>query len=352
MEITKTIASLINSGADVSDILLESDGPVRLKTARGWKKAEELGAPSWSDIGEFLYEIDQGWEISIKIGAINRPLSIGSHRLRINAYLAFSGRKMMLSIRLIPSSPLTISQAGLPAACRLLLESASGLILISGPTGSGKTTSMAAMVDVLNDTRNGHIVTIEDPIEFIFECKNAVFSQREVGVDCEGFFDGVKDSLRQRPDVIVIGEIRDRDTAEQAIIAGESGHLVLGTLHAGSAAGTITKLLGYFNGQEREGKLQSLSENLIGIVNQTLIPKKEAGYALAVDFIANQKRQHSRILGEPDKLQMALERNEDGMSIDLATSIKKLIASGVVEKQDALKAIVGNSSVYEKVRAI
>lgn len=349
MSFSKTLIDLINTNSDVSDILVKSESPLTLKTSRGWVQAQ-VSPPSWGDISDFLFEIDQGWEMAIKSGAINRPLSLNNYRLRINAYLAFSGSKLMMSIRLIPVTPLTLSQAGLPAATRLLLESTSGLILVSGPTGSGKTTSMAAMVDVLNETRNSHIIIIEDPIEYVFDRKKAVFSQREVGVDCENFFDGVKDALRQRPDVVVIGEIRDRDTAEQAIIAGESGHLVIGTLHAGSAVGTISKLLGYFNGQEREGKLQSISENLVGIINQTLIPKKDGGYALAVDFIANQKRQYSRILGETDKLQSALDRNEDGVSIDLATSIKRLINAGVVEKQDAVKAIIGNSAVYDKVR--
>lgn len=352
MNISKVIIDLVDSGADVSDILVESEAPIMLKTSRGWREAEGVAVPSWSDISAFLYDIDPGWELAIKCGAINKPLGLQSHRLRVNAYLAFSGRKLMLSIRLIPVKPLTMGEAGLPAAARLMLESTNGLILISGPTGSGKTTSMAAMVDVINETRNAHIITIEDPIEFVFERKKAVFSQREVGVDCEGFFDGVKDALRQRPDVVVIGEIRDRDTAEQAIIAGESGHLVLGTLHAGSAAGTLSKLLGYFNAQEREGKLQSLAENLVGIVHQTLIPKKDGGYALAVDFIANHKRQYSRVLGEPDKLQMSLDRNEDGVSIDLATSIKKLVQAGVVDKADALKAVIGNAVVYDKVRAL
>ena len=353
MSITKVIFDIIKNGRDYSDILIESEAPIMVKTARGWiPYTVDEYVPSWGDIADFLFEIDQGWEMAIKQGAINRPLSLSSHRLRVNAYLAFSGRKLMLSIRIVPSKPLPLNQTGLPTPVRLLLESTNGLILVSGATGSGKTTSMASMIDVINENRNSHIITIDDPIEFIFERKQAVFSQREVGVDCEGFFDGVKDALRQRPDVLGIGEIRDRDTAEQVIIAGESGHLVMGTLHAGSAVGTISKLLGYFNGQEREGKLQSIAENLVGIIHQTLIPKKDGGYALAVDFIANHKRQYSRVLGDPDKLQNMLDRNEDGVSVDLATSIKRLVQSGVVDKADAVKAVIGNFLVYDKIRNI
>jgi twitching motility protein PilT len=349
--ISQTLLGMIGSGVPFSDILLESEGPIMLKTSRGWVDSGELEYPSWTDISDFLAELDPAWESALKDGAMNRPLDLYSCRLRINAYLAFGGSKLMASVRLVPSDPPTLAELGLPPATRLLIENPSGLILISGPTGSGKTTSMAAMVDVVNETRNAHIITIEDPIEFVFKRKRSIFSQREIGVDSGSFFDGVKDAMRQRPDVIVIGEIRDRDTAEQAIIAGESGHLVIGTMHSGSAVGTISKLLGFFGSQERESKLQSLAGSLVGIVNQTLISRKDGnGYALAVDFIANHKRQHSRVLHDPDKLQASLDRNEDGVSVGLAASVTKLIQSGIVDKAEAAKAVAGNASVYDKIR--
>jgi twitching motility protein PilT len=351
LNFSETIFDLIASGRSFSDILVESEGPIMLKTAQGWVDSGIVDFPSWSDISDFLAGLDPSWEMVIKEGAMNRPLDLHSCRLRINAYLAFGGKSLMASIRIIPNNPPVLADLGLPAATRLLLENPNGLILVSGPTGSGKTTSLAAMVDVINETRNAHIITIEDPIEFVFNRKKSVFSQREIGVDSASFFVGVKDAMRQRPDVIVIGEIRDRDTAEQAIIAGESGHLVIGTLHAGSAVGTISKLLGFFTAQERESRMNSLAGSLVGIVNQSLIPRKDGnGYALAVDFIANHKRQHSRVLHDPDKLQASLDRNEDGVSVGLASSVTKLIQSGVVDKADAAKAVAGNASVYDKIR--
>lgn len=349
--LSETILELIGSNASFSDILLESEAPIMLKTSRGWVDSDVLDIPSWVNISEFLDGIDPGWSKAIEGGAINKPLNLHSCRLRVNAYLAFGGKKLMASIRRVPNNPPALAETGLPATVRLLLENPSGLILISGPTGSGKTTSMASMVDVINDTRNAHIITIEDPIEFVFQRKRAVFSQREIGVDCPSFFDGVKDAMRQRPDVIVIGEIRDRDTAEQAILAGESGHLVVGTLHAGSAVGTLSKLLGFFTSQEREGKLQSLATSLVGVINQTLIPRKDdEGYALAVDFFANHKRQHSRLLGDPEKVQGVIDRNEDGVSVSLAESATKLIQAGTVDKAEAAKAFAGNAAVYDKIR--
>lgn len=349
--LSQTILNLIGSDVAFSDVLVESEGPIMLKTSRGWIDSGEVDYPSWTDISEFLDGLDPSWNSAIQQGAINRPLDLHSCRLRINAYLAFGGKSLMASVRLIPNDPPTLADLGLPAATRLLMENPSGLILISGPTGSGKTTSMAAMVDVINETRNAHVITIEDPIEFVFKRKKSIFSQREIGVDSHSFFDGVKDAMRQRPDVIVIGEIRDRETAEQAIIAGESGHLVVGTLHAGSAVGTLSKMLGFFSAQERESKLQSLAGSLVGIVNQTLISRKESGgYALAVDFLANHKRQHSRALADQDKLQASMDRNEDGVSIGLAASVTKLIQTGIVDKAEAAKAVAGNASVYDRIR--
>lgn len=341
------LIGLLNSKTKFSDIRFESEGMVMIKTSQGWIDSGVLEDPTFVDISDFLGSLDTNWEESIKKGSLNRPLDLTSWRLRINAYLAFGGKKLMMSIRKIPVNIPSIQETGLPSSIRILLESTSGLILITGPTGSGKTTTMAAMVDVINSSRNAHILTIEDPIEFLHSYKSSIFSQREIGVDCDSFSEGVKDALRQRPDVIVIGEIRDKETAEQAITAGESGHLVIGTLHASSAAGTVGKLLGFFNADERDSKLQSIQGSLIAVINQTLIPKKDHdGHALAVDFMANHKRQYSKILADTDKVSAMIERKDDGdISISLSESIAKLISSGTVDKIDAAKAVDRKSVV-------
>jgi len=347
------LLTLLNSDKQFSDIRLESDAPVMIKTSQGWVDAHFFDYISVDEIRDFLQKLEPNWEHLLdKHGSINRPLNLQNWRLRINAYLAFGGTKQMASIRKVPVNAPSIQEVGLPTTTRALLESTSGIILISGPTGAGKTTSMAAMVDVINATRNAHVLSIEDPIEFLHKGKKSIFSQREIGVDCMSFSDGVKDALRQRPDVIVIGEIRDKETAEQAILAGESGHLVIGTLHASSAAGTVTKLLGFFNADERESRLQSLSSSLIGVFNQTLIPKKSGdGYALAVDFIANHKRQYSKVLGDPSQITLTMERKDkDDLSIMLADSVTKLIQDNIVDKAEAARCVSGNAAVYDKLR--
>ena len=350
-EFLNKLFAVLDSESVYSDFLLESDGPVMVRGYDGWVNAPLTEKPSKETIGKFIETLDPLWEDTIKKSAINRPLSLQTCRLRVNAYMACGGMKLMASIRRIPKTPPTIQQLGLPNGIRLLLENPKGIILISGATGAGKTTTMASMVDMINDMRRAHIVTVEDPIEYVFERKNSVFSQREVGMDCASFAEGVKDAMRQRPNVIVIGEIRDRETAEQALLAGESGHLVIGTFHASSACGTISKMLGFFGGDERSSKLQALSESLVGVINQSLIPKvSKDGYALAVDFLANHKRQYSKVLGEIDKVQSLLSRAEDGVSLSLGQSILNLVSSGVVNISDAGKVVYGNSIVYDRIR--
>lgn len=352
MYVAKVVAELLGRGGAFTDIMMQSDAPVMLKTPRGWFEAEVAGVPSMADIREFGDSLESDLSGEITKGEVNRPYEVGGQRLRVNIYLANAGASLMLSMRRIPDRVPSLQELGLPAALRILLDSPAGLLLVSGPTGAGKTTSMAAMVNAVNGMRNAHIVTVEDPIEYVFQRDKSIFSQREVGVDCDTVLDGVRAALRQRPDVIVIGEIRDRATAEQALLAGESGHLVIGTLHASSAVGTVSKVLSFFADNEREAKVTALAGSLLGIVNQTLIPRKDGtGYALAVDFLANHKRDYSKHLSDGDRLQAMLERAEDKVSMCLAASAQTLMRSEVVSKADVMRAISANPIAYEAVRS-
>lgn len=345
------LTSLLDQENRYSDFLLETDGDIMVKGCDGWSKSDLTIRPTMEELSSFIDIVDPSWHETIREGSINRPFELNNSRLRINAYMSFGGKKLMVCIRKMPKTPPTIQELGLPKGVRLLLENPRGLIIISGATGAGKTTTMAAMVQLINEIKKNHIITIEDPIEYVFQRQNSIFSQREIGLDCPSFAEGVRDAMRQRPDVIVIGEIRDRKTAEQAILAGESGHLVIGTFHASSAVGTISKLLGFFNGDERGAKLQALSGSLVGVINQVLIPKvSKEGYALAVDFLANHKRQYSRVMNDIDKVQGLLSRAEDGISISLGQSILNLVSAGEINISDAAKYVYGNSSVYDRIR--
>ena len=345
------IRAILSDCDTFTDLLFASGSLPMKRSPRGWQAAGcDLLPSTHESISTFIEELEPNWQALITKGEINRPYHIDGWRLRINAYLAFAGSKVMLCVRRIREHVPDFKELRLPSTLPVLLNHSSGLILVSGATGSGKTTSVAAMVEYINGARPAHIVSIEDPIEYIWKPRKCVFSQREVGVDCDTFTDGVAAALRQKPDVVVIGEIRDRATAEQALQAGESGHLVLATMHASSAVGTVSKLLSFFPDNERIARVSSLASCLLGIINQTLIPNKDGlRSVLAIEAIANAKRDYSRLLLDPEKMQSRMESHEDALSIGLATSVLKLIDEGAVERPDAVKATMANAAAFERI---
>ncbi|MBK8166291.1 MAG: type IV pilus twitching motility protein PilT [bacterium] len=208
----------------------------------------------------------------------------GISRFRANVFQQRGVTAMAL--RQIPYQIHTFEQLGLPPICRTLINKTQGLVLVTGPTGSGKSTTLATMVDTINTARRGHIITIEDPIEFVHQHKGCVVNQREVNSDTKSFPDALKYVLRQDPDVILIGEMRDRETIQAALTIAETGHLALATLHTNSTFETINRIVDVFpNGQQNQVRSQ-LSFCLSGVLTQQLIPRaKGAGRVLALEIM-------------------------------------------------------------------
>ncbi|GAH86476.1 unnamed protein product, partial [marine sediment metagenome] len=177
-----------------------------------------------------------------------------------------------LVLRLIPTKILTFEEIGLPEICSALCRRPRGLFLVTGPTGSGKTTTLACMVNYINENFDRHIVTVEDPIEYYHNHKKSIINQREVGIDVPSFNEALRRVLRQDPDVILVGELRDLETIEAAVRAAETGHLVFSTVHTTSAAGTITRLIDVFPPNQQEQIRTQLSTNLIAVLSQALCP--------------------------------------------------------------------------------
>ncbi len=208
---------------------------------------------------------------------------IGSHdfaigyfdkaRFRVNVFKQ-KGRISMV-LRQIPSKILTFDQIGLPPHIKDLISRPRGLILVTGPTGSGKSTTLATMIDFINEEEEGHIITLEDPIEFFHNHKKCVVNQREVHVDLPSFAEGLRRALREDPDVILVGEMRDPETTAAAITAAETGHLVFGTLHTTGAARTVDRIIDQFPVNQQEMVRTQLAGNLISVISQALVPKKE-----------------------------------------------------------------------------
>ncbi|MBL0942710.1 MAG: PilT/PilU family type 4a pilus ATPase [Hydrogenophaga sp.] len=212
------------------------------------------------------------------------PPAIG--RFRCNAFIQQG--KVGLVLRTIPATLPTIDKLGLPQVLKDVVMSKRGLCILVGATGSGKSTSLAAMVDWRNEKSHGHIVTVEDPIEFVHPHKNCVVTQREVGLDTDSWEAALKNTLRQAPDVILMGEIRDRETMEHAIQFAETGHLCLATLHANSANQALDRIINFFPEERRPQLLMDLSLNLRALISQRLVPRQDnKGRYAAVEILLN-----------------------------------------------------------------
>ncbi len=204
-------------------------------------------------------------------------------RFRVSIFKQRGNVAMVL--RQIPNKLLTMEQLGLPEACERLIRRPRGLFLVTGPTGSGKSTSLASMINYLNENFDHHIITVEDPIEFYHPNKKSTVNQREVGVDVPSFSEALRRSLRQDPDVILVGELRDLETIEAAISAAETGHVVFGTLHTTGAQGTVNRIIDVFPTNQQDQIRTQLSTSIIGVLSQALLPKIGGGRIAAYEML-------------------------------------------------------------------
>ncbi len=256
-------------------------------------------------------------------------------RFRVSVFRQRGNVGMVL--RQIPVKLMTMDQLGVPEVFKKLVLRPRGLILVTGPTGSGKTTSLAAMVDYINETVDHHIITIEDPVEFYHPHKKSTINQREVGVDVPSFADAIRGALRQDPDAILVGEMRDLETIEAAITAAETGHIVFGTLHTSSAAGTINRIIDVFPTHQQDQIRTQLATSIIGILSQQLLPQIGGGRVAAHEVlvvtpgIANLIREN-KIFRVTSSIQTGAKH---GMQL-LDDHLYKLWQNGIVTRQDAL----------------
>lgn len=248
-------------------------------------------------------------------------------RFRVNAFQQARGSGAVF--RTIPSTVLTLDDLGAPEIFRKIAEYPRGLVLVTGPTGSGKSTTLAAMVDYINDNFHHHILTIEDPIEFVHENKRCLVNQREVHRDTKSFSNALRSALREDPDIILVGEMRDLETIRLAMTAAETGHLVFGTLHTSSAAKTIDRIIDVFPGSEKDMVRSMLSESLRAVISQTLLKRIGGGRVAA----------HEIMLGIPavrnlireDKVAQLYSVIQTGMTHGMQTmdqSLKQLVNRG------------------------
>lgn len=272
-----------------------------------------------------------------KTGDQDFALRAGRNRYRGNVYHA-EGRKLAAAFRRLSSRIPALDSLGLPAAFLPLLDRATrGLLLVTGATGSGKTTTLAASVDHLNKTRAGHIITLEDPIEFIHASQRCLVDQRQIGADASSYFQGLRSALRQDPDVLLVGELRDHDTVKTAFDAANTGHLVLGTLHTNSAIQTVDRLLSFFPGDAREWAQAVLSQILLGVVSQTLVANLAGGRTLAAEILLSTPDVRGSI--REGKIHQLFNHMDTGSAkghLLMNTALAKLVRARVISQTEAL----------------
>ena len=270
-------------------------------------------------------------------------------RLRVNAYRGNAGHGMVL--RLLPSKMFTLEQLRLPPAIKDLLRRARGLILVTGPTGSGKTTTLASMINWINENEQGHIITIEDPIEYAHTHKNCLVTQREVGVDLTSFAEGLRSALRQDPDVILIGELRDLETIEAAITAAETGHLVLGTLHTSGAARTIDRIVDAFPDHSRGMIRDQLSTSLTAVISQSLLQTADGKRVAAYEVMVTNDAVAAKI--RDGKTFQLLTDIETGGALGMRTldgDLLTLFFQGLISEQEVFNYCHSPSAMRVRMR--
>lgn len=257
-------------------------------------------------------------------------------RVRINIFDALNGPALVM--RLIPLKILTLEELNLPQVFKDISDSHKGLVLVTGPTGSGKSTTMAAMVDYINTEHAKHIITIEDPIEFVHQSRRSLVKQREVGINTRKFDNALKAALREDPDIILIGEMRDRETVNTALKAAQTGHLVMGTLHTNSAIKTIERILTLYNAEEQDAMRVAIAESLVAVISQGLCRTTDGKRAAYHDILVNTETVKDYISGSKyDEIhQLMQDGGYDGM-VTTNQSLFMLYEDGKITEEIALE---------------
>jgi twitching motility protein PilT len=272
-------------------------------------------------------------------------------RFRVNAFVQNRGEGAVL--RTIPTKIPKFDELGLPQVLRNLCEEEKGLVLVTGPTGSGKSTTLAAMIDLINETTSGHILTLEDPIEFVHQSKKSLVNQREVGTQTHSFNNALRSALREDPDVILVGELRDLETISLALTAAETGHLVFGTVHTSSAPKTVDRLIDVFPSVQQAQVRTMLSESLLGVCTQMLLPKIGGGRAAALELLVATPAVRNLIReGKTHQIPSAMQVGGKVGMQTMEAAVMDLIQKKLVSVEDARARMPDLMATIERQAAV
>lgn len=274
----------------------------------------------------------------------------GISRFRVNIYQEYHGPA--ISFRLIPDQIPTMEELGVDEIAKSLAMMNSGLILVTGPTGSGKSTVIASMIDYINKNRSAHIITIEDPIEFLYKSENCLFSQRELNVHTHTFAGAIRAALRQDPDIVMVGEMRDLETISAAITLAETGHLVLSTLHTIDAAQTVDRIIDVFPANQQQQIRSQLAGTLKSVISQTLVPRADGVGRVAAReiMIVNDAIENCIRKAETKQMYSIMQINADeGMRL-MDDSLEMLVREGTITAEDAVSHASDSGALYQKLK--
>ena len=336
MTIDEALSRLVEAGG--SDIVVSAGTSARIRRD-GKLEPLDANAPPMlpTDTEKIVREVLNGHQWAEL--ALRRHVDFSftwreTARIRGNAY--FQRGSLAVAFRLLPLTIPTFEQLGLPEAIHKLLARRQGLILVTGPTGSGKSTTQAAMIDHLNRTRPFHIITIEDPIEYVHKHRSAIVDQREVGVDTPTFADGLRAAFREDPDVVLIGEMRDLETISAALTVAETGHIVVATLHTNDAPQAVDRIVDSFTGAQQQQVRVQLAGCLAGVIYQQLLPAHGGGRVAAFEILMANVAVRSMIKDrKTDQLRSLLQTGVREGSQTLERSLNQLLKAGLVSERDA-----------------
>ncbi|WP_415883222.1 type IV pilus twitching motility protein PilT [Neptuniibacter sp. QD34_54] len=334
MDITELLSFTVQQGA--SDLHISAGMPPIIRVD-GDVRRIKLPSLDHKQVHTLVYDIMNDKQRKEYEDVLETDFSFevpGLARFRVNAFNQNRGAGAVF--RTIPSKVLTLDDLDMGKVFQDLSEKPRGLVLVTGPTGSGKSTTLAAMIDYINDTRADHILTIEDPIEFVHESKKCLVNQREVHRDTHSFANALRSALREDPDIILVGEMRDLETIRLALTAAETGHLVFGTLHTTSAAKTIDRVIDVFPAAEKDMVRSMLSESLMGVISQTLLKKPKGGRVAAHEIMIGTPA--IRNLIREDKVAQMYSAIQTGAAFGMKTldqSLQELMQKGLISRETA-----------------
>ncbi len=337
-EIDAFLRAVVKTGA--SDIHLKAGQSPRLRIGGRLRKVDREATPNEEFESRVLSMLsDEERQTLLREGSVDIAYDLGGEaRFRVNVYQQETG--LSLAARMVPREIPTFEQLHLPPSIAQAAEMTRGLVLVAGTTGSGKSSTIAALLERINRTRHDHIVTIEDPIEFLYECKDSLVDQREVGINVPSFELALRALLREDPDVVLIGEMRDAETFRAALQAADTGHLVFTTVHASNAAQSISRLINMFPLDEQPMIRQSLVLSLQAVISQMLLPScaEDIERVPAVEILISTPIVRKLISeGEEDELGDVIRSGDDGM-LGYAECLVDLCKKGMIDERTAVEA--------------